>query len=101
MSKLLEGKTALILGLANKWSIAYAIGQAVFIRTDTPDYAEESIPFQTLEAMVDVCSKHHPNLTLEKIIVYAMPDNEPVALTLGFISATKGERPGNPEMVHD
>ena len=29
MSKLLEGKTALILGLANKWSIAYAIGQAM------------------------------------------------------------------------
>jgi len=28
MSQLLEGKTALILGVANKWSIAYAIGQA-------------------------------------------------------------------------
>jgi enoyl-[acyl-carrier protein] reductase I len=28
MSKLLEGKTALILGIANKWSLAYAIAQA-------------------------------------------------------------------------
>ena len=28
MSKLLEGKLALILGIANKWSLAYAIGQA-------------------------------------------------------------------------
>jgi enoyl-[acyl-carrier protein] reductase I len=28
MSKLLEGKTALVLGVANKWSIAYAIAQA-------------------------------------------------------------------------
>jgi enoyl-[acyl-carrier protein] reductase I len=28
MSKLLEGKTALILGVANKWSLAYAIAQA-------------------------------------------------------------------------
>jgi len=28
MSQLLAGKTALILGVANKWSIAYAIGQA-------------------------------------------------------------------------
>ena len=28
MAKLLEGKTALILGVANKWSLAYAIGQA-------------------------------------------------------------------------
>jgi enoyl-[acyl-carrier protein] reductase I len=28
MSQILEGKTALILGVANKWSIAYAIAQA-------------------------------------------------------------------------
>ncbi len=28
MPKLLEGKTALILGIANKWSLAYAIAQA-------------------------------------------------------------------------
>src|SRR3954462_9145683 len=28
MSKLLEGKLALILGIANKWSLAYAIAQA-------------------------------------------------------------------------
>jgi enoyl-[acyl-carrier protein] reductase I len=28
MSKLMEGKTALILGVANRWSLAYAIGQS-------------------------------------------------------------------------
>ncbi len=28
MSNLLEGKTALILGIANRWSLAYAIAQA-------------------------------------------------------------------------
>src|ERR1700678_4568888 len=28
MSNLLEGKTALVLGIANKWSLAYAIAQA-------------------------------------------------------------------------
>src|SRR5215831_15800959 len=28
MPQLLEGKTALILGIANKWSLAYAIAQA-------------------------------------------------------------------------
>lgn len=28
MSKLLEGKTAIVLGVANKWSLAYAIAQA-------------------------------------------------------------------------
>ncbi len=31
MSDLLVGKTALILGVANKWSLAYAIAQA-FVR---------------------------------------------------------------------
>ena len=28
MSQLLEGKTALVLGVANRWSLAYAIAQA-------------------------------------------------------------------------
>src|ERR1044072_3959553 len=28
MSKLLEGKLALVLGIANRWSLAYAIAQA-------------------------------------------------------------------------
>ena len=31
MPKLLEGKTAIVLGVWNKWSIAYAIAQA-FVR---------------------------------------------------------------------
>jgi hypothetical protein len=76
-------------------SPAYALGQAVFIRTDTPDYAEESVPFKTLEEMVQICSHSRPNLVLEKVIVYAMSDGEPCALTLGFVAATKGQRPGN------
>jgi hypothetical protein len=80
---------------------AYAIGQAVFIRTDTPDFAEETIPFKTLEDMVKICSQPQPNLTLEKIIVYAMTDSGPSALTLGFISATLGQRPGNLEFVSE
>ena len=79
-------------------SPAYAVGQAVFIRTDTPDYAEQILPFRSLEEMVRICSQSRPNLVLEKVIVYAMPDGEPCALTLGFIAATKGQRPGNLEM---
>ena len=74
---------------------SYAIGQAVFIRTDTPDYEEEIIPFKSLEEMVKVCSQSRPNLVLEKVLIFAMPDGEPCALTLGFISATKGQRPEN------
>ena len=76
---------------------SYAIGQAVFIRTDSADYAEEVMPFRTLEEMVSVCSKSHPNLILEKVVVYAMTEGEPCALTLGFIASTKGQRPSQPE----
>ena len=74
---------------------AYAVGQAVFIRTDTPDFTEESLAFKSLEEMVQICSECHPNLVLEKVIIFAMPEGEPFALTLGFIAATKGQRPGN------
>jgi hypothetical protein len=72
---------------------AYAIGQAVFIRTDTLDYAEETIPFRNLEELVRVCTDPHPNLTLEKVIIYSMVNEGPVALTLGFIASSKGQRP--------
>ena len=76
---------------------AYAIGQAVFIRTDTLDYAEHSVPFRTLDEMVCICSASHPNLILEKVVVYSLTGAEPCALTLGFIAATKGQRPNHPE----
>src|ERR1700676_4376979 len=35
MSKLLEGKTTIVLGVWNKWGIAYAISQA-FVREGAP-----------------------------------------------------------------
>jgi hypothetical protein len=80
---------------------AYAIGQAIFIRTDTVDYAEESIPFRNLEELVRVCSEPHPDLTLEKVIVYSMVNQEPCALTLGFIAASKGQKPTNLEYMEE
>ncbi|MBU6402415.1 MAG: hypothetical protein KGS61_19015 [Verrucomicrobia bacterium] len=80
---------------------AYAIGQAVFIRTDTPDYAEETVPFQTLEEMVKVCAAPRPNAVLEKVLVYSLVNGEPCALTLGFMSATKGQRPDNLQPAHE
>lgn len=69
-----------------------AIGQAVFIRTGMPDYAEVSLPFQTLEEMMQVCTNPHPGLTLERVVIFTMADGRPNALTLGFISASKGVR---------
>jgi hypothetical protein len=76
------------------------IGQAVFIRTDTPDYAEEAIPFKTLEEMVAICSQAHPNLTLEKIVVYSVSEGAPCALTLGFISSARAPRPSDLQLVN-
>lgn len=72
---------------------SYAIGQAIFIRTDSADYLEEVMAFRDLEEMVSICSKSHSNLILEKVVVYAMTEGEPCALTLGFIASTKGQRP--------
>lgn len=81
-------------------TLLYAIGQAVFIRTDTPDYSEATIPFTSLEEMVLICSQPRPNLTLEKIIVYGMTGNDPIALTLGFISASQGQRSAKSQAVN-
>jgi hypothetical protein len=77
----------------------YAIGQAVFIRTDTVDYAEQTIPFKDLEELVRLCSEPKDNLVLEKIVVFSIVEGEPTAVTLGFIAASKGQRPGNAQFV--
>lgn len=74
---------------------SYAIGQAVFIRTDTPDFAEETIPFKTLEELVELCSQPRENLTLDKIMVYSMVRGEPHALMLGYLSSSRGQQPGD------
>ena len=72
---------------------SYAVGQAVFMRTDTPDYEEVTVPFQTLQELVKICSQPRAGCVLEKVIVYAMPEGEPCALTLGFVAATRGQKP--------
>ncbi len=78
-------------------SSQYSIGQAVFLRTDAPDYAEETFPFKSLDELSLICAQGRSNLILEKIIIYSLVDGEPVSLTLGFISASKGQRPGSLE----
>ncbi|MFM8470118.1 MAG: hypothetical protein ACKODH_09135 [Limisphaerales bacterium] len=73
---------------------AHAIGQAVFIRTDVLEYAEINVPFQTLEELVAICSEPRPGLILERVIVFSLQGGQPSALTLGFISASNGNRTG-------
>jgi len=77
---------------------SYAIGQAVFIRTDTPDYAEETIPFKTLDELVRICSTPRDHLTLDKVMIYSMIEGEPTALMLGFMSTSRGQQPGTPAL---
>lgn len=73
----------------------YAIGQAIYVRTDVPDYEEVSIPFQTLGDLVRVCSEPRAGMLLDKVVIYAQPDGEPRAVSLSFLSASKGSRPTN------
>ncbi len=75
--------------------LEHAIGQAIFIRTGVPDYVEVPIPFQTLEEMVTLCSEPRPGLTLERVVIFSLRHGQPCALTLGFISASRGVRPSS------
>ena len=72
---------------------AYTVGQAVYVRTDTPDFAEEAVPFCSLAELVKVASEPRENCVLEKLIVYAMVGEQPTAVTLSFVAATLGLRP--------
>jgi hypothetical protein len=72
------------------------IGQAVYVRTDSPDYIEVMRPFQTLADLVEICTQRPSNLSLEKILVFALGKGEPTAVTLGSISTALGVNPSLP-----
>lgn len=71
----------------------YAVGQAVFVRTDVPDYAEVAIPFQCLGDLVRLCSEPRPGMLLDKLVIYATVGEEPRSISLSFLSASRGIRP--------
>jgi hypothetical protein len=48
---------------------------------------------------VEVCSQVRPDMILEKVVVYSMVSGEPCALTLGFTSCSKGQRPTDLDAV--
>lgn len=77
----------------------YAIGQAVFVRTDVPDYAEVTVPFQGLGELVGLCSEPRPGMLLDKVIIYATVGEEPRSISLSFLSASKGIRPDTLERL--
>ena len=69
-----------------------AAGQVVFLRTDVSDYTEEIVPFATREELVRLCSEPRPNALVEKVQVFSQVSQPAVAVTLGFLSATRGQR---------
>ena len=73
-----------------------AIGQAVYVRTDSPDYIEVVRPFQTLQDLFEICTQHRSNLSLEKILVFAHQNGRPCAVTLSEISTDPVARPSLP-----
>lgn len=70
----------------------HAVGQVIFIRTDSFDYEEIPVAFQTLEELVRICSEPRGGMSLERVVVFQIQNGQPVAVTLGFISASKGLR---------
>ena len=76
-------------------SPAYTIGQAVYVRTDSPDYAEETVAFKSLDELIQICTTPRPDCMLEKIIIQGLQGETPVAVSLAFLSASRGQRPPN------
>ncbi len=74
----------------------HVIGQAVFVRTDVPDYAEVAVSFQNLGELVRLCSEPRPGLLLDKLVIQAKIGGEPRSISLSFLAASKGIRPETP-----
>lgn len=71
----------------------YTVGQAIYSRTDVPDYAEETEVFKTLDELIGICSTPKPGRILEKVILQGMEGETPIAVTLAFLAASRGLRP--------
>jgi hypothetical protein len=73
----------------------HAIGQAIFVRTDVPDFPETTVPFQTLGELVTVCSEVRPGMLLDKVVIYATIGEDARSVTLRFMSAGKDGDPAS------
>ncbi len=65
-------------------------GLAVFMRTDTLDFAEYSVPFSTLAEMAQICTLQPPYAILQQVVIRSVVNNEPCSITLSFVGASKG-----------
>ncbi len=62
------------------------MGKVIFVRTDTPDFTECSVPFHTLDEMVHICRTPPLNAIVDKIIVCGEAHGGPCTLTMTFVS---------------
>jgi hypothetical protein len=83
-----------MLNVCNEGVRGKAIGQITFLRTDSAEYSDVKVTFNSLEEMVLHCATPKENLLLEKIIIYSEHDAEPWAISLAFVSASKGKPDG-------
>jgi hypothetical protein len=66
------------------------MGEAVYVRTDSPDYIEVVRPFKTLQDLFEICTRPPANLALDKVMVFSSMSGEHCAVTLGSISTALG-----------
>jgi hypothetical protein len=83
-----EKARILLFAVERLQNAGYSMGQAVFVRTDTPDFAEYGIPFTSLDEMVRICSNPPGNATLDRVIVSGDNQGAPFTLTLSFVSVS-------------
>lgn len=69
------------------------MGEAVFLRTDVPDYAEERVPFGSINELVEICCRSFANLSLDKVVVFGQIDQQPCSVTFGFLASMIGRLP--------
>lgn len=82
------------------------VGHAVFVRTDTPDYAEEHVSFRSLEELVMMFSLPRRGLAFNRVVLICgeqpgfATGSEACEIILEFVSASMGARtPGDAVMV--
>ena len=71
---------------------AEPLAQAIFIRTDLPEYGEEVIRARDLQELMDVCSQNHSHCTLDRVLIRSRGEPHGQELVLKFVSVTKAKQ---------
>src|SRR5437763_10396604 len=83
MPQILAGKTALVLGVANKWSIAYAIAQAF-----TREGAEVILTYQS-ERQKQTVEELASDLKVERVMQCDVSQDDQIAAMTTYLKQSK------------